>query len=76
MRVSALPGDPGYRRDYDRFRVFLNDRPLEHCYAADEEQGVAWVYIIEEGGGSAAGGDGGSMGQMLRGKVEITHGTA
>ena len=51
LRVSANPGDPGFRRDLIGVgvRVLVDGRELTHCVTADEIEGFAVCYDSRDG---------------------------
>lgn len=51
MRVSVIKEDPGYiGRHITGYEVYLNGEKLDNCITADEEQGIALVFVTDEHG--------------------------
>lgn len=50
MRLSAYKTDRGYSAEAHRYEVLLDGVPLPDCMTADEEQGVAVVFMRDADG--------------------------
>ena len=44
MRLSVIKNDPGYQPDAYNYEVFLDGERIQHCFTADTDQGLVWVY--------------------------------
>lgn len=47
MRKSLLKNDPGYDPESYLYEVYLDGYRVKDCHTADEEKGIAIVYINE-----------------------------
>lgn len=48
MRKSVIRHDPGFDPLAWKYQAFFDGEELENCFTADEEEGKAWVYAIND----------------------------
>lgn len=75
MRMSIRKSDIGYDPEGYKYEAYLNGKKIDHCFTADEELGIAYLYDIDKEGNAQrdwSDSIGGSLKEKeVYGKVEI-----
>lgn len=50
MRISVREDDPGYHPMAFGAKVFVDGARIDWCFTADEEQGVAYCFAVDDEG--------------------------
>ena len=72
MRSSIRENDRGYTTDAWNHKVYVDGVEMDKCFTADEEEGIAYCYAVDEYGKLILAEDGESVKEVqVMGVVKI-----
>jgi len=70
MKISVVPGEPGFRPDARLWTVTVDKRPVQHLVRADDEEGIC-VSLKQDETGAVISDGGEPVLVVQRGSIKI-----